>query len=255
MANRSITLFTLADFPLVQPGDDLPALIAASLAANQVSLEAGDIVVIAQKVVSKAENCFRDLAQITPSAEAETLAAKADKDPRMIEAILAESNAVIRVVPGVVIVESRLGLVHANAGIDQSNVRHDQMAEPILLLPEDPDRAAGAVRDHLLGGLANLGVVISDSVGRAWRNGTTGLAIGSAGLEALRDLRGENDLFGRVLEVTEIGFADEVASAASLLMGQADEAAPVVILRGLDYPASEQGVGPLLRDKTKDLFR
>jgi coenzyme F420-0:L-glutamate ligase/coenzyme F420-1:gamma-L-glutamate ligase len=255
MGDLSINLFALADFPLVQPGDDLAVLIAASLEANHLTLEAGDIVVIAQKVVSKAENCFRDLAQITPTAEAKTLASKADKDPRMIEAILAESNEVVRVVPGVVIVESRLGLVHANAGIDQSNVSHDQMAEPILLLPEDPDRSAAVIRDYLQGDLASLGVVISDSVGRAWRNGTTGLAIGCAGLEALCDLRGESDLFGRVLEVTEIGFADEVASAASLLMGQADEAVPVVILRGLDFPTSEQGVGSLLRDKTKDLFR
>ncbi len=255
MTIPSLSLYILKNFPLVKPGDDLPDLIAQSLQANEIELRDGDILVIAQKVVSKAENCFRDLTTIVPSPEAIEIAAKADKDPRMIEAILAESTEVLRVVPGVVIVESRLGLVHANAGIDQSNVRHDQIAEPILLLPDDPDASARAIRGKLSGRIGKLGVVISDSVGRAWRNGTTGLAIGSAGLEALVDLRGQVDLFGRVLEVTEIGFADEVASAASLLMGQGDEAAPVILVRGLEFRASDAGVAPLLREKAKDLFR
>jgi len=255
MASSSLTLTALAGVPMVAPGDDLPALLATALADNGIALEEGDILVIAQKVVSKAESCFRDLAAVTPSPEAEALAAKADKDPRMIEVILCESKEVLRVVPGVVIVESRLGLVHANAGIDQSNVAHGEMAEPILLLPDDPDLSAGAIRSHLMGDLNKFAVVISDSVGRAWRNGTVGLAIGSAGLDALVDLRGRTDLNGRVLEVTEIGFADEVAAAASLLMGKADEGAPVVLVRGLDFNAGIGGVGSLLRPKAQDLFR
>ncbi len=255
MAPSALSLTALEDFPLVMPGDDLARLIAAALAANGLTLRDGDVLVVAQKVVSKAEDCYCDLARIDPSPEAETLARKADKDPRMVELILSESAEVLRAVPGVIIVESRLGLVHANAGIDQSNVRHDAMAEPVLLLPDDPDASAAVLRRKLGAELNRFAVVISDSVGRAWRNGTVGLAIGSAGLPALRDLRGRSDLFGRTLEVTEIGFADEIASAASLLMGQADEAAPVVLLRGLAYEDDGAGVAPLLRDKSKDLFR
>ncbi len=259
MAARSLTLAALDAFPLVCPGDDLADLIEAALKGNRIELESGDILVLAQKIVSKAEDRYRDLADVEASAEAVELAAKVDKDPRLVELILAESKSVLRAVPGVIIVESRLGIIHANAGIDQSNVRHPEMAEPVLLLPRDPNRSARELQQRLAGPDLKLAVVISDSVGRAWRNGTVGLAIGSAGLEALRDLRGESDLFGRVLEVTEIGFADEIASAASLLMGQADEAAPVVLIRGLDFAAvdeqSDSGVAGLLRAREMDLFR
>ena len=190
------------------------------------------------------------------SPQAIALAADVDKDPRLVETILSESVRIVRARRNVLIVEHRLGFIMANAGVDQSNVGPGDGAQRVLLLPEHPDRSAAALRDGLaaLTG-TDLAVVINDSFGRAWRQGTAGVAIGVAGLPALIDLRGRPDLFGRKLEVSVIGFADEIAAAASLVMGQADEAAPVALIRGLRWSAPESTAASLIRPSTEDLFR
>lgn len=251
-----LTLFALPGLPLVEPGDDLVALIRQGFAAAGERLQAGDVLVIAQKIVSKAEGRYAVVERVTPSPEAEALAAETDKDPRLVELILSESNAVVRHRPGVIVVEHRHGYVMANAGIDASNVAPEDGAERVLLLPEDPDASAARLRtalEALAGG--PVGVVINDSVGRAWRNGTVGLCLGSAGLPALDDLRGEPDLFGRPLMVSTVGLVDELSAAASLLQGQGDEGRPVVVIRGLDWQPSEQTGAALIRAASEDLFR
>ena len=214
------------------------------------------MLVIAQKIVSKAEGRIVDLATIEPSARARALAAEVDKDPRLVQVILSESVRVVRARRGVLIVEHRLGFVLANAGVDQSNVAHAGGSERVLLLPENPDRSAERLRRGLaaLTGI-DVAVVINDSFGRPWRQGTAGVAVGVAGLPALIDLRGRPDLFGRRLEVSVIGFADEVAAAASLLMGQADEGLPAVLVRGLSWSAPESTAASIIRSPNEDLFR
>ena len=251
-----LRLIPLLDFPLVEPGDDLVALIMEALQANDLSLQQGDVLVVAQKIISKAENRYVRLADVTVSAEAQSLAEKAGKDPRQVELILRESNEVIRVRPGVIIVEHRNGYIHANAGIDKSNIRIDADDPRVLLLPKDPDASARALRN----GIANLAavapqVIINDSMGRAWRNGTVGLAIGSAGVAPLNNQIGEADMFGNTLEVTEPAVADELAAGASLVMGQAAEGCPVVVARGASLKHSDGGSAGLLRDKSLDMFR
>ncbi|TGD74567.1 coenzyme F420-0:L-glutamate ligase [Mangrovimicrobium sediminis] len=252
----SLQLIPLRPFPLVEPGDDLAGLVAAALRAQQLQLVPGDVLVLAQKVVSKAENRYVRLSSVTPTPAAQELAAQADKDPRLVQLILDESREVLRVRPGVIIVEHRNGYVHANAGIDRSNLQQDPDDPQVLLLPQDPDRSAAALRDRLatLCGVAPQ-VVINDSAGRAWRMGTVGIAIGCAGLEAVRDQVGDSDLFGNRLEVTMPAIADELAAAASLVMGQAAEGTPLVLARGLQLAASEAGSGSLLRERDMDLFR
>lgn len=251
-----LELIALDGFPLVQPGDDLAQLIIDALADNGLALQAGDVLVIAQKIVSKAEDRYVRLADVTASAEALTLATQAAKDPRQVELILQESNEVIRVRPGVIIVEHRNGYVHANAGIDKSNIPNDVDDPQVLLLPEDPDRSAQALRAALCRRTAVAPqVIINDSMGRAWRNGTVGLAIGTAGLAPLHNQIGEQDMFGNVLEVTEPAVADELAAGASLVMGQAAQACPVVLARGAGLPAAEGGSSALIRDKSMDMFR
>jgi coenzyme F420-0:L-glutamate ligase/coenzyme F420-1:gamma-L-glutamate ligase len=251
--SSALQIIPLQDFPLVQPGDDLCRLLLESLAGNQVDLHDGDILVLAQKIVSKAEGRYVDLADVVPSEAAHELAAQADKDPRQAELILRESSAVLRKRPGVVIVEHRLGYVHANAGIDRSNIPGD---DSVLLLPEDSDRSAAEIRDALQQSYsARLAVIVNDSAGRAWRNGTVGFAIGSAGIEPIRNQIGEPDLYGRTLEVTEVAVADEIAAAASLVMGQAAEACPVVLVRGAAWQEAETDSRSLLRDPSMDMFR
>jgi coenzyme F420-0:L-glutamate ligase/coenzyme F420-1:gamma-L-glutamate ligase len=251
-----LELIPLEGFPLVQPGDDLAQLIMASLEANDLPLEEGDVLVIAQKIVSKAEGRYVRLADVTVGPEALALAAQADKDPRQVELILRESTEVIRVRPGVIIVEHRNGYVHANAGIDKSNISNDRDDPQVLLLPEDPDRSAQALR-QALAQRAEVApqVIINDSMGRAWRNGTVGLAIGTAGLAPVNNQIGEQDLFGNVLEVTEPAVADELAAGASLVMGQAAQACPVVLARGAGLQQAEGGSDALIRDKAMDMFR
>jgi coenzyme F420-0:L-glutamate ligase/coenzyme F420-1:gamma-L-glutamate ligase len=247
----------------VHEGDDLTALILDALAAAELTLEAGDVLVVAQKVVSKAEGRLVHLDDVEPPAEALALAEETAKDPRLVELILRESTEVVRRrpspapgVPGVVVVANRRGWVHANAGIDQSNVVPGEPGAWALLLPEDPDASAARLRAALAErtGIA-AGVVINDSAGRAWRVGTCGIALGSAGVTAVDDLRGHPDLFGRRLEVSVVGRADEIAAAGSLVMGQADEATPVVLLRGLPAEDSTQTAAELIRPADQDLFR
>jgi coenzyme F420-0:L-glutamate ligase/coenzyme F420-1:gamma-L-glutamate ligase len=251
-----LELIPLKGFPLVEPGDDLALLIFAGLGDNGLSLQPGDVLVVAQKIVSKAEDRYVRLADVNVSDEALSLAERAQKDPRLVQLILQESVEVVRVRPGVIIVEHRNGYVHANAGIDKSNIHRDAGDPRVLLLPRDPDASARALREKLaqLAGVAPQ-VIVNDSMGRAWRNGTVGLAIGTAGLEPLYNQIGDVDLFGNVLEVTEPAVADELAAGASLVMGQAAESCPVVLARGVRIAESTRGSRGLLRDKAIDLFR
>lgn len=251
----SLSLTALAGIPTVGAGDDLAALIEAAAARSGVELRHGDALVVAQKIVSKAEGRRVRLADVAPSPRAHELARTVDKDPRLVELILGESQQVLRARPGVIIVLHRLGFVLANAGIDASNVESDG-EETVLLLPADPDASAERLRRRLLALTgAELGIVVNDSLGRAWRLGTVGTAIGVAGLPALVDLRGTPDRTGRALRITEIGAADELAAAASLLMGQAGEGRPVVHVRGFPYPPRPGKASELLRPAQLDLFR
>jgi coenzyme F420-0:L-glutamate ligase / coenzyme F420-1:gamma-L-glutamate ligase len=252
----TVSIIPISDFPRVKPGDDLAGLLIASLQANSLAPQDGDIVVLAQKIVSKAEKRYVDLALITASERARELAAATDKDPRLVELILRESRRVVRQAPGVLVVEHRLGFIMANAGIDASNVDPAMGREPVLLLPENPDRSAALLRDRLRVAFSkNIGVIISDSFGRPWRLGTVGVAIGSAGLPALVDLRGQPDLYGRTLRATLVGFADEVAAAASLVMGQGAEGRPAILVRGLPHTTTEGSIADLVRKPEEDLFR
>jgi coenzyme F420-0:L-glutamate ligase/coenzyme F420-1:gamma-L-glutamate ligase len=251
-----IRLVALTGFPHVSRGDDLAELTVRCLERDGLQLRSDDVLVYAQKVVSKAEGRQVDLATIVPGTAALELARSVEKDPRLVELILRESRRVVRSAKNVLIVEHRLGLIMANAGIDQSNVASPGSGEFALLLPEDPDASAARLRErlHVLTGSAP-GIVVSDSFGRPWRVGTVGVAIGCAGLPAILDLRGQSDLFGRPLRVTVVGHGDEIAAAASILMGQANEARPVVLLRGLVARAANRTAGCLIRPPAEDLFR
>jgi coenzyme F420-0:L-glutamate ligase/coenzyme F420-1:gamma-L-glutamate ligase len=252
----TVTLTPIPDMPMVRPGDDLAGELITACEKSALAPADGDVFVLAQKIVSKAEGRYIDLAGVHPSAHAQELAKKVDKDPRLVEVILGESKRVVRHRPGVLIVEHRLGFVMANAGVDRSNIDPSAGAEPVLLLPRDPDASAAQLLDRLTEHFRKrLGVVVSDSFGRAWRRGTAGIALGAAGLPALMDLRGRPDLFGHALRVTQTGFADEIASAASLLMGQADEALPAVLVHGLSWSGPTVPASALIRAEEEDLFR
>jgi len=251
-------LQSLEGIPLIQPGDDLGSIILISLQDTQLTLENGDILVVAQKIVSKAENRLVNLSQVTPTEKACQLAARTGKDARLVELILQESREILRVDHGLIIVEHQLGFVCANAGIDHSNVRGSwgEAQDWYLLLPENPDRSAQKLRDYFFQACGvKIGVLIIDSHGRAWRNGVVGTTIGLAGLPGVVDLRGKLDIYGYELRSTMVAAADELASAASLLMGQADERTPVVHVRGFPYALREAGLQELIRDKNRDLFR
>ena len=252
-----LELIGLEGIGAVRAGDDLGLLVSKAIAANGLALEDGDIVAVAQKIVSKSENRFVLLDSVTPSVRAHELAKTCDKDPRLIEIVLAESREVLRAVPGVIVVEDNRGLVLANAGVDRSNVDTDEAGrERVLLLPAAPDESAARLRKSLAGLCgADVGVIINDSLGRAWRLGTVGVAIGVAGLPGLHDRRGEQDLQGRPLLITEVGMADELAAAASAVMGQAAEGRPVVLIRGVAWPRADGSARELQRPKDKDLFR
>lgn len=249
-----VTFTGLPGIPHVQPGDDLAALICASLQQADLALQAGDIVVITSKLVSKAEGRFVNLSTVQPSARACRVAGIVRKDPRMVELILRESTAISRMRQDVLIVRHRLGFTLANAGIDHSNVGRDS-EDWVLLLPEDPDRSAALIRQRLaeLTGIAP-GVVISDSHGRPFRVGTVGVAIGLAGLPAVWDKRGQRDLYGRELRVTVTGLGDELAAAAGLVTGQGAEGLPVVLVRGLQVPSGEGRAADLIRPEALDLY-
>ena len=254
----NLLLTPLQNIPMVHTGDDLAEIIIKGLLQSDLTLETGDIVVLAQKIVSKAEGRRVNLASIQPSARATTLAKKIEKDPRLIELVLRESRRVLRTRSGTIIVEHRLGFVCANAGIDHSNVagKGDEKEEWVLLLPENPDASAQMLRKKLEARSgARLGVMIIDSHGRAWRQGVVGVAIGLAGMPGLVDMRGKDDLFGYTLRITTIGAADELAAAASLVMGQAAEGTPIVHVRGFPYALREGNLNELIRPKDQDLFR
>ncbi len=258
MRREPLTLTPLTGIPLIKPGDDLVAIILKALAQNQLQLMDGDILVLAQKIVSKAEGRLVDLTQVTVSEPAAQLANQVQKDARLMELILQESRAVLRTRPGTIIVEHRLGFICANAGIDHSNVAGEgnETGEWVLLLPENPDASAERVRQGVIAAShKQIGVLIIDSHGRAWRMGTVGVAIGVAGLPALVDLRGKADLFGYTLRITQVGAADELAAAASLVMGQAAEGTPVVHVRGFPYPLRDGSLAELIRPSEQDLFR
>jgi coenzyme F420-0:L-glutamate ligase/coenzyme F420-1:gamma-L-glutamate ligase len=233
-------------------------MIFDALRENQIELEKGDILVITQKIVSKSENRLVNLAEVNPSSRAIELGEQTQKDPRLVEMILRESNEVLRARPGLLIVEHQLGFVCANAGIDHSNVEgpHGSMGDWVLLLPKDPSQSASLIRQRLLelSGV-DLGVLIIDSHGRAWREGTVGISIGLSGIPALVDMRGKEDLYGHKLRYTIIATADELAAAASLVMGQVTEKIPVVHVRGFPYDLQESEFTALIRKKEQDLFR
>lgn len=255
---KKLELTPLAGIPLIQAGDDLAKITFDALKHENIPLLDGDILVFAQKIVSKAEGRLVYLPEVQPSDQAIQIAAEVEKDARFIELVLRESRQVIRKRPGTIIVEHRHGFICANAGIDHSNVR-GPYGDPdlwVLLLPENPDRSAQQIRSEIekRAGV-KIGVLIIDSHGRAWRLGTVGVAIGLAGLPGLVDLRGETDMFGYQLRITQVAAADELAAAASLVMGQADERTPIVHVRGFPYPLREGSFAELPRPIELDLFR
>lgn len=264
---ESLTLRAVPGIPSIGEGDDLANILGASLDALNPSPTTGDVLVVTHKILSKAEGRIVDLGTIEPSEAAEALARETGKAPALCELVLRESTAIIRKRPGLIIAEHRLGMIMANAGIDQSNVDRYSITErapkgdggdskAVLLLPEDPERSAAVLaRDLSLRFGVPLAVIVSDSVGRAWRRGVVGLAIGAAGLPALLDLRGRQDRDGRPLAVTEVGLADEIASAAELLMGEADEGQPAVLVSGLRLDGQARPASDLIRPVSEDLFR
>jgi len=267
-----LTLTPLKNIPLIRHGDNLADILLRALNETSLTLEDGDIIVVTSKIVSKAEGRMVELATVTPSERALELARQAEKDPRVVELMLSESAEVLRVRVGTIIVEHRLGFVCANAGIDHSNVtplrlppnaehlggvaRSAEGGESVLLLPLDPDASARMIREKIESATGKkIGVLLVDSHGRAWRVGTVGMCIGLSGIPGIVDERGWKDLFGRELRITIVGAADELAAAASLVMGQAAEKTPVVHARGFPYPLREGSLKELLRPKEQDLFR
>ncbi len=255
---KSLVLTPLPGIPLVHTGDELVEIIRYGLLNANIHLEDGDILVLAQKIVSKAEGRWVNLETIEPSPKAIEIGKRIEKDPRQVELVLQESTQILRMRISTMIVEHKLGFVCANAGIDHSNVAGEaqQNEEWVLLLPEDPDTSAQKIRLALEEqNKVRVGVMIIDSHGRAWREGVVGVAIGLSGLPGLVDMRGKSDLFGYKLKITTIGAADELAAAASLVMGQADEATPIIHVRGFPYKLREGKLSELLRAKEMDLFR
>jgi len=251
---ESLSIHALSGIPLVQAGDDIASLLVDALGRAGLSLADGDVLVVAQKIVSKAEGRLVRLADVQPSSEAQALAAEVDKDPRLVELILRESRAIIRKAPGILIVRHRLGIIGANAGVDQSNIDH-QAGECALLLPEDPDRSAARIRASLQQQTnRKIGVIVSDSANRPWRLGSIGQAIGSSGIKVLDDRRNGEDLFGRKLQVTVINRADSIATAAMLVMGETTERVPAALVSGFQTEESQQSARDSLRPAAEDLF-
>jgi len=255
-AAAQVQLIALPDFPQVIKGDDVAKLIIKTSAAAGFNLQDGDIIVLAHKIISKAEGRLVNLDDVLPGERAYEVANLTGKDPKLIELILRESSRISRVREGLIIVRHRLGFTSANAGIDRSNVPQDTSGESVILIPENPDASAARLREEIKQRLdIELAVVIADSHGRPFRLGTVGVAIGVAGMPALWDQRGELDLYGYELQHTEVGTADEVASAASLLMGQAAEGTPVVLIRGLNLPSKRGQASDLIRPNEIDLYQ
>ena len=251
-----VTLTPLAGIPIVRKGDDVACLVGDAIERAGIAPAGFDVIVVTQKILSKAEGRRVRLADVEPSPRARELAAALDKDPRMIEVVLGESKAVVAHGHGVLITEHRSGHVMANSGVDRSNVGHEGDDEEVLLLPLDADASAAALARALEARFGcRIAVVVSDSVGRAWRHGVAGIAIGAAGLPSLTDLRGEPDLFGIPLEVTLTGLADQIASAANLVAGEGAQGVPAVHVRGLAWNAASAPARALVRERESDLFR
>lgn len=253
-AGKSLTLHAVSGIPLIKTGDDLGPIIIKALNESDIVLSDGDVLVLAQKIVSKSEGRWAALSSVTPSKQAIDLAQKINKDARLVELILSESEEVAaHRESGMLIVAHRLGFVMANAGIDHSNVGDE---DSVLLLPKDPDHSARELKKqirHLCG--ADVNIIINDSFGRAWRHGTVGCAIGVAGFSPIKSYIGDPDLFGYLLKTSRVAVADELAAAASFLMGQADEGVPVVLIRGADLPPADGTTQQLIRPKEADAFR
>ena len=249
----SVTLIPIEGMPEVTPGDDVGALIVEALARQRTPLQDGDVLVVTQKVVSKAEGRIVDLRTITPSARANDFARRWEKDARVVEVALAEAVRVVRMENGVLITETRHGFVCANSGVDGSNVGSSS-GDVVTLLPEDPDASARRIRDRVREAGAEVAVIVSDTFGRPWREGAGNVAIGVAGIEPLWDYRGQQDTDGRELHSTVIAVADELAAAAELVTNKLDRV-PAAIVRGYAFTASESGIAPVIRGRAKDLFR
>lgn len=250
----NLNIQTLQGIPMVSNGDELDTIILRALESNEVQLETGDIVAIAQKIVSKAEDRLIRLSDITATEEAKTLADETEKDARLVQLILNESTEVVRKKPGVLIVRHKLGHIGANAGIDQSNIENDD--EYALLLPIDPDESAARLKDRLDEALrVDVGILIVDSHNRPWRLGTIGGAIGCAGFQVLDDRRGGTDLFGRELKVTLINRADSIAALATLIMGETTEKTPVAIIKGFPDERLDGKASDINRPLEEDLFQ
>ena len=257
-APTRLTVTALGGIPLVSPGDDLAQIVLDAIDRMGDRLTDGDILVLAQKIVSKSEGRIVDLETVTPSTRAIEVAEQVDKDPRLVELILSEATEIVRHRKGVLVVAHRCGVVLANAGIDRSNV--DQAGSgadtKVLLLPQDSDASCAKLRQEFQDRAGvTVGIIINDSLGRAWRNGTVGAAIGAAGIDALLDLNGEPDLFDRPLQATQVGLADELAATASLVMGQGSEGRPAVLIRGLEQGRGLGSAADLVRSRDEDLFR
>ncbi len=252
---KSISLLAVPGIPFVRPGDDVGQIIVDCLRDADMGVYENDIVVIAQKIVSKAEGRIVHLADVVPTPEALHWAEVTNKDPRLVQVVLSDANEVVRARDGLIIVEQRQGFICANAGVDHSNIQQEG-GDTVALPPAAPDASCRAIRQRIkeLTGVT-VAVIINDSHGRAFRNGAVGVAVGVAGLPALADKRGTHDLFGYEMQTTIVGFADEVASGASMLMGQTDEAIPVVLVRGLSYTPCESSAREICRVREKDLFR
>lgn len=252
---EQITLTAVPGLPAIGPGDDLGGLIVEAAGRAGLAFQEGDILAVAQKVVSKAEGALVRLAEVRPGPRALEVAARIGKDARLVETILRESREVLKLRRDLIIVVHRLGFVCANAGVDRSNAPQDG-GETVTLLPLDPDASARRLRQKIrdLTG-QEIGVVVTDSHGRAFREGVLGVAIGVAGLPALRDLRSRRDLFGYEMRVTVQAVADQIAAAATLLMGETNEGRAAILVRGLRLPPDEGSVQPLIRSREKDMFR
>ncbi|MFI5272505.1 MAG: coenzyme F420-0:L-glutamate ligase [Ktedonobacterales bacterium] len=248
---QEVRIIPLRGVPEVQPGDDLAALTLDALRASELALRDGDVLVVTQKVVSKAENQLVDLRDVQPSELARSFAMRWNKDPRYVEVVLRESVRIVRMDRGLIISQTRHGLVCANAGVDASNVA----GELACVLPQDPDASAAALRAALLARTGTeIAVIISDSFGRPWRNGITNVAIGVAGMAPMADYRGVADDFGRVMQASVLAVADELASAAELVSGKVSRA-PLTLIRGYAYERREGSAAELVLDASMDLFR
>jgi len=252
MSLTELRVIGLPGLPIVTPGADLVALIQQAAAAVPLSLQAGDIVVITQKIVSKAEGCVIALKDVTPSPWAEQYARQWGKDPRHVEVVLRQSRRIVRMDRGVLIAETHHGFICANAGVDQSNIEGEEV---VAVLPIDPDASARAIRQGLRERLGvEVAVLISDTFGRPWRNGIVNIAIGLSGMQAIKDYTGQLDAQGYELRVTALAVADELAAAAELVMNKLDNV-PVAVIRGYDYPRGEGSLAQLIRAPERDLFR